>query len=143
MGYAVNPSGRVHLPESDDAAAAAAAQAAMAERVGWYNPDTVPPVGTVTDLADEASASIIRDGDWLEFGFDDAGDPKWSNQATAFYVAIAPFVRSGTVDIEGEDGARWSYTYANGQITQQGWNGWDGSIEPFGEHVNLDSLNNP
>ena len=44
-------------------------------------------------------------------------------------------VRSGTVHIEGEDGARWSYTYADGQVTQQGWSGWDGSVEPFGKYV--------
>ena len=105
------------------------------KRGGWYGPDEFPSDGTLIDLADPARATITRDGDWIEFGHDDEGDPKWSNQTTAFYVAIAPFVRSGTVQIEGEDGARWSYTYANGQVTQQGWNGWDGSIEPFGEYV--------
>ncbi|MCG5443369.1 hypothetical protein NIE79_001173 [Micromonospora sp. NIE79] len=135
VGYTVVPSGRLHLPESDDAAAVAAVQAALAGRGGWYRPDEFPPNGTLVDLADPARATIVRDGDWIEFGYDDEGDPKWSNQTTAFYVAIAPFVRSGTVQIEGEDGARWSYTYANGQLTQQGWNGWDGSIEPFGEYV--------
>ncbi|MEK8109731.1 hypothetical protein NKG94_45390 [Micromonospora sp. M12] len=91
----------------------------------------------MVDLAVTARASITRDGDWLEFGADDEGDPKWSDQATALYVAIAPFVRSGTVHIEGEDGARWSYTYADGHVTQQGWNGWDGSVEPFGEYVDI------
>ncbi|MFC0031891.1 hypothetical protein ACFFMM_20420 [Micromonospora chaiyaphumensis] len=90
-------------------------------------------------MAEEAGASVVRDGDWIEFGYDDEGDPKWSDQATAFYVAIAPFVRSGTVHVEGEDGARWSYTYAGGQVTQQGWNGWDGSVEPFGEPVDFPS----
>ena len=64
-----------------------------------------------------AGASITRDGDWIEFALDDEGDPKWSDQAAAFYVAIAPFVRSGTVEIRGEDGARWSYTYADGQVS--------------------------
>ncbi|MGC4836839.1 hypothetical protein ACLQ3D_20285 [Micromonospora vinacea] len=135
MGYTVMPSGRLNLPESEDAAAVAAVQAALVGRGGWYRPDEFPSDGTLVDLADPARATIVRDGDWIEFGYDDAGDPKWSDQATAFYVAIAPFVRSGTVQIKGEDGARWSYTYADGQITQQGWNGWDGSIEPFGEYV--------
>ncbi|MET7878806.1 hypothetical protein ACPXB1_21065 [Micromonospora sp. DT68] len=135
MGYLVTPSGRLHLSQSDDAAAVGAAGAAMAARDGWFAPDAAPSTTTLADLAEAAGASITRDGDWIEFGHDDAGDPKWSAQATAFYVAIAPFVRRGTVHIEGEDGASWSYTYADGQVTQQGWNGWDGSVEPFGESV--------
>lgn len=135
VGYSVWPSGRLHLPASDDAAATAAAKAAMAEQSGWYDPGAAGANDTLVDIAIEARASITRDGDWIEFDHDDEGDPKWSNQAMAFYVAIAPFVRSGVVHIEGEDGARWSYTYTDGQMTQQGWNGWDGSVEPFGEYV--------
>ncbi|MFF5203232.1 hypothetical protein ACIP95_15175 [Micromonospora parva] len=135
MGYTVAPSGRLHLPESEDAASAIAVQAALAERGEWYGPDGFPSDGTLVDLAEAARASIVRDGDWIEFGHDDEGDPKWSDRATAFYVAIAPFVSEGTVEIEGEDGARWSYTYADGQVTQRGWNGWDGSVEPFGDYV--------
>ncbi|MEU8220459.1 hypothetical protein AB0C47_32350 [Micromonospora taraxaci] len=135
VGYSVWPSGRLHLPESDDIAAAAAAKAAMAEHGGWYEPEASRSDETLVDLACEARASITRDGDWIEFDHDDEGDPKWSKQAIAFYVAIAPFVRSGVIHIEGEDGARWSYTYAAGQMTQQGWNGWDGSVEPFGKYV--------
>lgn len=140
MGYLVEPSGRLNLPESDEVAAVAAVKAAMAVRDGWFKPNVFPSNDTLADMAEAAGASIIRYGDWIEFGYDDEGDPKWSDQATAFYVAIAPFVRSGIVHIEGEDSARWSYTYADGQITQQGWNGWDGSIEPFGEYVDLPPL---
>ncbi|MCP3784700.1 hypothetical protein NLX85_15115 [Micromonospora sp. A3M-1-15] len=143
MGYLVRPSGRLNLPASEDVAAVAAATAAMAVRDGWYSPGVSPSDDTLADMAEAAGASISRDGDWIEFGEDDQGDPKWSDQATAFYVAIAPFVRSGIVQIEGEDGARWSYTYADGRITQQGWNGWDGSIEPFGEPVNLPPPDHP
>ncbi|MFC8301910.1 hypothetical protein [Micromonospora orduensis] len=143
MGYLVMPSGRVHLPEADEAAAVAAAAAAMSGRDGWFAPDGDPSGDALVDLAEAAGASITRDGDWIEFGFDDAGDPKWSDQATAFYLAIAPFVRSGTVHIEGEDGASWSYTYADGRATQQGWNGWDGSVEPFGESVDPVTLMRP
>ncbi|WP_410815512.1 hypothetical protein [Micromonospora sp. 050-3] len=139
----MSPSGRLNLPESDDAAAVAAVQAALAGRGEWYEPEASLSNATLADLAEAARASIVRDGDWIEFGYDDEGDPKWSNRATAFYVAVAPFVRSGTVQIEGEDGARWSYTYTNGQLTQQGWNGWDGSIEPFGEHVDHPPLDHP
>ncbi|MBQ0901970.1 hypothetical protein [Micromonospora sp. U21] len=143
MGYLVMPSGRLNLPESDDVAAVAAVKAAMAVQGGWFTPDVFPSNDTLADMAEAAGASITRDADWIEFGYDDEGDPKWSDQATAFYVAIAPFVRSGVVHIEGEDASRWSYTYADGQITQQGWNGWDGSIEPFGEHVDPSSLDHP
>ncbi|WP_203880728.1 hypothetical protein [Planotetraspora kaengkrachanensis] len=143
MGYLVWPSGRLNLPESDDVAAVAAVKAAMAVRDGWFKPDASSSNETLADMAEWAGASVIRDGDWIEFGYDDGGDPKWSDQATAFYVAIAPFVRSGIVQIEGEDGFGWSYTYADGQITQQGWNGWDGSIEPFGENVSLPPLDHP
>jgi hypothetical protein len=145
VGYLVEPSGRLNLPESDDAAAVAAVKATWAGRDGWFNPETqdaFPPNDTLADIAHWIAASITRDGDWIEFGHSD-GNPKWSEQATAFYVAIAPFVRSGIVHIHGEDGARWSYTYADGQITQQGWNGWDGSIEPFGEPVEPSPLDHP
>jgi len=134
VGYNVDPSGRLNVPESDDSAAVAAVVAACAERNGWYKPDLFPRRETLADLAWVGAASITRDGDWIEVGTSKA-DPKWSAQATAFYVAMAPFVRSGVVHFDGEDGAHWSYTYTGGQITQQGWNGWDGSIEPFGGHV--------
>ncbi|GIF69461.1 hypothetical protein Ais01nite_74960 [Asanoa ishikariensis] len=136
MGYLVESSGRLGLSESDDAAAVAAVKAAWAERDGWFNPsmEAFLPCDTLADIAHFAAASITRDGAWIEF-IRSKGDGKWSGQATAFYVAIAPFVRSGVVHIQGEDDARWSYTYADGQIAQQGWNGWDGSIEPFGEYV--------
>ncbi|MGY0007610.1 hypothetical protein [Micromonospora sp. I033] len=143
MGYLVEPSGRLNLPESDDVAAVAAVRAAWAGRDGWFDPEVLPPSDTLADIAWGAAASINRDGDWIEFGHDDEGDPKWSDQATAFYVAIAPFVRSGAVQIEGEDGARWSYTYGGGRVIQQGWNGWDGTVEPFGEPVDFPSPGNP
>ncbi|WP_446213526.1 hypothetical protein [Micromonospora sp. IBSANI012] len=143
MGYLVEPSGRLNLSESDDVAAVAAVKAAWTVRDGWFHPDVSPSSNTLADIAWAAAASVTRDGDWIEFDHDDEGDPKWSDQATAFYVAIAPFVRSGVVQIEGEDGARWFYTYADGQITQQGGNGWDGSIEPFGEPVGLPPLDHP
>lgn len=138
VGYLVHPSGRLNLPAADDAAAVAAVKAAWLDRRGWYSaPSSLadPPSDTLADIADYAGAAITRDGDWIEFEFDEGNDPKWSDQATAFYVAIAPFVRSGSVSIEGEDGGTWSYTYADGKITQQGWNGWDGTLEPFGEEV--------
>lgn len=133
----MRPSGRLNLPESDDEAATAAVTTALAGRDGWFGPADAAPGGALADIAWAAAASITRDGDWIEFDHDDEGDPKWSEQATAFYVALAPFVRSGTVHLEGEDGAGWSYTYAGGRVTQRGWNGWDGSLEPFGDPVDM------
>jgi hypothetical protein len=143
VGYLVEPSGRLNLPEADDAAAVAAVKAAWAARGGVPELDEFPPSDTLAEIGWVAAASISRDGDWIEFGPDDEGDPKWSDRATAFYVAIAPFVRSGAVHIEGEDTASWSYTYADRQITQYGWNGWDGSIGPFGEPVEFPPLDDP
>ncbi|HZM82360.1 MAG TPA: hypothetical protein VFC19_42110 [Candidatus Limnocylindrales bacterium] len=131
MGYNVGPSGRLNVLEADDDAALAAVRAACAEQKGWFDPDQSSRSQTLADMAWVGAASITRDGDWIEFGPSN-GDPKWSHQATAFYVAMAPFVHSGVIHFDGEDGAQWSYTYADGQITQEGWNGWDGSIEPFG-----------
>jgi hypothetical protein len=142
VGYNVEPSGRLNLTESDDAAAVAAVEAACAERAGWFNLDIFPRSETLADIAWVAAASITRDGDWIEFSHSKE-DPKWSHQATAFYVAIAPFVHSGIVRFHGESGERWSYTYADGQITQQGVNGYDGSIEPFGENTWLPPLDHP
>jgi hypothetical protein len=148
LAYNVESSGRLNLPKSDDAAAVAAVKAACAERSGWFHPDESSPSDTLADIAWVGAASITRDGDWIQFEHPEGLNPKWpkwSDQVTAFYVAIAPFVRSGIVQFIGEDespdridrwpDARWSYTYADGQITQQGWNGWDKSIEPFGESV--------
>lgn len=133
MGYAVVPAGRLHLPESEDGAAVAAVRAAWAVRTGRPRPETVDRSATLADIVWAAAGALTRDGDWIEFAFDEEGDPKWSDWATAFYVAIAPFVREGTVHFDGEDGSHWSYTYTGGGITQQGWNGWDASLEPFGE----------
>ncbi len=70
VGYMVEPSGRLNLPESDDAAAVAAVKAAWADRRGWFNPqapDAFGPSDTLVDIARYASASITRDGDWIEF----------------------------------------------------------------------------
>jgi hypothetical protein len=143
MGYVVEPSGRLHLPQADDAAAVAAVKAAWAAHGGGLDLDEFPPSDTLADIAWVAAASVTRDGEWIEFGYDDEGDPKWSDQATAFYVEIAPFVRSGTVHILGENTETWSYTYADGQITQQGCNGWDASIEPFGDPVEFPAPDDP
>ncbi|GAA1572847.1 hypothetical protein GCM10009827_113530 [Dactylosporangium maewongense] len=135
MGYSVRPTGRLHLPAADDVAAATAIRAALAVRDGWFSEEICPDAGAVADLAWVGAAQVVRDGDWIEFARDEQGDAKWSEQATAFYVELAPFVRAGTVSCTGEDGSTWAYAYADGKITQQGWNAWDCSLEPFGEPV--------
>src|SRR5262249_32018881 len=84
MGYNVGTSGRLNLPESDDTAAVAAVKAACAGRRGWFRPEEASPSATLADLAWVGAASIARDGDWIQFG-DSDGDPKWSQQAEAFY----------------------------------------------------------
>src|SRR6185312_13566065 len=95
MGYSVRSAGRLHLPRPDEAAAVAAVKAA-------WELDRVAAGETLSAVAWVAAAAITRDGDWLVVGRDEDGDAKWSHQATAFYVELAPFVRAGTVHFEGE-----------------------------------------
>lgn len=140
MGYAVETSGRVLLPLEREDAAYRALVPAVAQRDGWFDPDDEQwPVRSLADLARVAGASAERDGDWLVLSLDEEGDPKWSEQATAFYVELASWVSEGTVHLSGEDGTDWSYSYADGRVTQLGTNGWDGADEPFGEPVEDDS----
>lgn len=121
----MHASGRLHLRQGDDAAAVAAVKAAWEKQDGGFNVDEYGPAGTLADIAWAALAAFVRDGDWIEVSLDEDCDPKWSYRAIAFYVAIAPFVREGTVHLEGEDGAEWSYIYLDGQITQRGLNGYE------------------
>ena len=134
MGYGVETNGRLLLPADREDAAFESLSAVMAEHEGWYDPDDDEwPMRSVADLAAVAGASVRRDGDWLLLETDEEGDPKWSDQATAFYTGLAPYVAEGSVSLTGEDGTEWSYGYADGAVTQAGLNGWDGSTEPFGE----------
>ncbi|WP_322921494.1 hypothetical protein [Nocardioides renjunii] len=133
MGYLVDTTGRLLLPTADEGAAFEALTAAMATRQGCFDPeDDQWPVSSLADLATYAATSVERDGEWLVLATDDQGDPKWSEQATAFYAELARWVTQGTVLITGEDGSQWRYTYADGGLTQSDVNGWDGSLEPFG-----------
>lgn len=133
MGYDVETSGRVLLPRDREDAAFASVSAAMSGLDGWFDPDDEQwPVSSLTDLAEYAAASVTRDGDWLVLATNEDGDPKWSDQATAFYADLARWVDEGEVHVSGEDGTEWRYTYAAGGLTQSGTNGWDGSTEPFG-----------
>ena len=141
MGYAVETTGRLLVPADSEGAAFDAVSAAMAERDGWYDPgDESWPVTSVADLATVAGASVQRDGDWLVLVTDEEGDPKWSDQATAFYTELAPWVSEGDVVLSGEDGTEWRYIFTNGLVVQSGINGWDGSSEPFGAAADADDV---
>ena len=138
MGYSVDTTGRVLLPLDREGAAFAALTAAMADKDGWFDAgDPQWPVDSLADLASYAAASVARDGDWLVFTPDEEGDPKWSEQATAFYAELARWVTEGTIVITGEDDEEWSYTYTAGRLAQSGTNGWDGATEPSGEPVEV------
>ncbi len=139
MGYLVVTTGRVLLPPDREAGALDALKAAMADRDGWFDPDhDAWPVASLDDLAAfVASISLRRHGDWLVLRTDEEGDPKWSEQATAFFAELARWVDQGEVAFTGvqDEDETWTYTYAAGLLTQTGVNGWDGSAEPFGEPV--------
>lgn len=136
MGYMVETTGRVLLPLDREGAAFEALTVAMADRQGWFDPDDVQwPVTSLADLASFAATSVTRDGNWVVLATDEEGDPKWSEQATAFYAELASWVSEGTVLFSGEDGTEWTYTYAVDGLTQSGINGWDGSTEPFGDPI--------
>ena len=133
MSYAVETTGTLLLPEELERQALTVLEVELAGRQGAF--DDFQHVDDLASLARFAGAEVRRDGEQIRLSTAAASSPEWSDQATAFYVAIAPFVHSGMIMFVGEDGARWSYTYADGRITQQRWNGWDGSVEPFGEYA--------
>ena len=130
MGYLVETTGRLLLPLDREAAAFDALVAAMADRQGWFRPDDEEwPVTSLADLATYAAAAVTRDGDWLVLSTDEAGDPKWSDQADAFYEELARWVTEGTVSFTGEDGMPWSVTYAEGRMTRSETDEWDEPAE--------------
>lgn len=141
MGYLVETSGRLLLPLDREGAAFEALARAMADRDGWFAPeDDEVQVSSLADLATFAATAVEREGEWLVLATDEEGDPKWSEQATAFYAELAEWVAEGTVVVSGEDGAEWRYVFAEGELTQLGVNGWDGSDEPFGSPLEEEPL---
>ena len=126
MGYLVETSGRILLPESLERQALTVLEVRMAGRQGWYDEDEVH-VDSLEELAPFAAAQVRREGDWLVLGTDTDGDPKWSEQAGEFYRSLGSFVREGEVHLQGEDGQTWSYVYSGDGVEQRGDNGWDGT----------------
>lgn len=129
MGYLVTTIGRLRLPVSqEEAALTAARQQMLATDSGWLSDDL--ETATLDELAQfAASCRLERVGDDLRCHTDEDGDPKWSEQATVFWTALAPYVGEGRIDLEGEDDERWSYLFADGAVEQVGRNGWDGAVE--------------
>ena len=132
MGYLVESSGRVTLPESAEHGAAAHARQRMlaVEGSGWLRDDEVATLGELAEFA--AGTELTRDGDDLVVTTSEGSDPKWSDQARAFWEALAEQGAVGRVDVEGEDESRWSYVLAGGRLEQSGRNGWDGTGEGYG-----------
>jgi hypothetical protein len=126
VGYLVETSGRVLLPQELERQALTVLEVRMGGLQGWFDADDVH-VDTLEELAQFAATSVRRDGDWLVLSTDTDGDPKWSEQASEFYRSLGSFVREGEVHVRGEDGQAWSYLYSGGAVTQRGDNGWDGT----------------
>lgn len=128
MGYLVETSGRVHLPEDLERQAVTVLEVRMAAKQGWFDADDPDqPVSSVSDLAAFAGADARREGEWLVLATDEQGDPKWSDQASEFYRSLADFVREGEVHLRGEDERVWAYIYRDGGVVQRGDNGYDGT----------------
>jgi hypothetical protein len=127
MGYLVESSGRLLLPEPLEPQVLTVLEVELLRHQGWFREEEVEVVDTLADLARFVGADLARDGDWLVVSTDEGGDPKWSEQATAFYEGLARWVLKGDVRFEGEDGAQWSYRYGPDGMVQEGPNGWDGA----------------
>lgn len=133
MGYLVVSSGRVTLAEEAEADALARARTRMLDvrDSGWLDADVeLHDLGDLAEFA--AGAALARDGDVLVVSTHEDSDPKWSDQARAFWEGLAEAGATGRVDLEGEDGARWSYALTAGAVEQTGHNGWDGTGDGYG-----------
>lgn len=114
--------GRILLPETSEHHLLTVLEVRMAAHDGAFDPDA--PVDTLGELAEYVGVELIREGDWLTLATDEDGDPKWSDQAAAFYRGLEGWVASGMVELVGEDGSRWGYRYTPEGLTETGENGW-------------------
>ena len=127
MGYTVDVSGRLLLPEDREAEVLEF----LRERVGdvdWW-PER-PDLPVREELGVFLNAECLRHGEWLVLSPDRLGDPKWSLRATRRYLWLSHLVSEGEVRVEGEHDETWSYVYAPDRFTQVGRNGYDGSPIP-------------
>jgi hypothetical protein len=125
VGYNVSVSGTVWLSQADEARLVPLLRDDMLDAEGWLDSDE--PVANLNDLATFAGASCWRERDQVHFADDREGDPKWSEQATAFYLGLGHVVVRGEIRVRGEDDETWRYTYTPEGPVQHGLNGWDGS----------------
>jgi hypothetical protein len=130
MGYLVESSGRLLLPERLEPQVLTVLEVELLRHQGWFHEEQVEAVDTLADLARFVGAELVRDGEWLVVATDEQGDPKWSEQATAFYTGLARWVLKGEIRFQGEDGAQWSYRYEPDGMVQDGVNGWDDAPGP-------------
>lgn len=130
VGYIVETSGRIRLSEQAEREALTVLEVQLPSHQGWFDGQDLD---TLDDLGSFVGVSLQRHGDDVLLATDDDGDPKWSEQATAFYRGLARWVTDGAVHFRGEDGETWSYLYTPDGLRQIGTNGWDGSSgEPGG-----------
>jgi hypothetical protein len=120
MGYLVQSSGRLLLPERLEPQVLTVLEVELLRHDGWFQEDDVEAVDSLRDLARYAAVDLTRDGEWLTVTTDEDGDPKWSDQAAAFYTGLARWVLQGEVRVAGEDGQRWSYRYTPDGLVQEG-----------------------
>jgi hypothetical protein len=121
MAYLVATAGRVHLPEHLEEQALTVLEVELTPHQGRFHPDE--PVDDLTTLARYVGAEVSREGDWLVFSTDRAGEPMWSEQASAFYTGLGRFVTDGEVQLRGQDGAHWAYRYSPDGVTEHGTRG--------------------
>ena len=126
MGYLVETSGRLLLPQELERQAVTVLEVRMGPKSGWFDPDR-DHVDTVAELAEFAATSAHREGEWLVLSTGTEGDPKWTEQASEFYRSLGAFVRDGEVHVRGQDDQVWSYLYSADGVVQRGANGWDGT----------------
>lgn len=122
VGYSMRTTGRILLPESSEHHLLTVLEVRMAAHPGAFDPDD--PVETLGDLAEYVGVELTRDGDWLTLATGEDGDPKWSDQAAAFYRGLEGWVTSGMVELVGEDGSRWGYRYSPEGLDETGDYGW-------------------
>ncbi len=118
MGYSVDVTGRLRLPKEVESQALTVLEFELGSKQGAFEAEH--PVDSFEELARYAAADVRRDGEWLELAPFTAGSPGWSEQATAFYVGLHRWVDEGAVQVAGEDGRRWSYTYAEDGVVRSG-----------------------
>ncbi|WP_148574260.1 hypothetical protein [Nocardioides caldifontis] len=124
MGPLVVTSGRITLPEQLEDQALTVLEVELGGKDGPFDPDRLvvgtAHVETLADLASVAGVSVVREGDALLFSTDRQGDPRWCEQAAAFWQGLGRFATGGEIHLRGADGTTWSYRYSADGVEQVG-----------------------